>query len=39
MWTGLAWLRIGKMDLFPSSGVGRDTPILLRTLERVKLNH
>jgi hypothetical protein len=28
-----------KLDLFPFSGVGRETPTLLGPLERVNVNH
>jgi hypothetical protein len=28
-----------KLDLFPSSGEGRETPTLLRPLEKANLNH
>jgi hypothetical protein len=31
--------RFGKLDLFPSSDEGRETPTLLGPLERVDLNH
>jgi hypothetical protein len=32
-------IKFRKLDLFPSSGEGRETPTLLDPLERANLNH